>query len=227
MYTEYFSSYSLDVDNVSDNVSPSENPNHASSHLLPNTSLIPKTLNRSSNSVNSHTSVAVFTVQSPTHTSASPVQSPTHTPSITSPVKPTFTHSSVSPVQSTSYGPSITSPVNQQSIPIHQCCRFSHHLTVLQSPLLLNQSVHQCCLFNHHLTVLQSPFLLNQQSIPIHQCRLFSESPSHTHSVTSPVKPSSRSHSSVSPVCLNTSSSCKPPLATDSALTTSNRHVNV
>ena len=102
-------------------------------------------LNRSSNSVNIHTSVAVFTVQFPTHTSASPVQSPSHvTPSITSPVKPTFTHSSVSPVQS----------------------------------------------------------------------------PSHTRSVTSPVKPSTHSHSSVSPAC------CKPPLATDSALTTSNRHVN-
>ena len=119
---------------------------------LPNTSLIPKTLNRSSNSVNSRTSVAVFTVQSPTHTLASPVQSPSHTPSITSPVKPTIhTRSSVSPVQS----------------------------------------------------------------------------PSHTRSVTSPVKPSTCSHSSVSPVCKNTSSSCKPLLATDSALTTSNRHVNV
>ena len=109
MYTEYFFICSLDVDNVSENVSPSENPNHASSHLLPNTSLIPKALNRSSNSVNSHTSVAVFTVQSPTHSSASPVQSPSHTPSITSPVKPTFTCSSVSPVQSPSHTPSITS----------------------------------------------------------------------------------------------------------------------
>ena len=140
------------MDNVNENVSPLENPNNASSHLLPNTSLIPKTLNRSSNSVNSHTSVAVFTVQSPTHTSASPVQSLTHTPSITSPVKPTIhTHSSVSPVQS----------------------------------------------------------------------------PSLTHSVASPVKPSTHSNSSVSPVFKNTSSSCKPPLATDSALTTSNRHVDV
>ena len=51
--------------------------------------------------------------------------------------------------------------------------------------------------------------------------------PSYTYSVTSPVKPSTRSHSSVSPVFKNSSSSCKPSLATDSALTTSNRHVNV
>ena len=160
------------MDNVSENGSPSENPNHASSHLLPNTSLIPKTLNRSSNSVNSHTSVPVFTVQSPTHTSASPVQSPSHvTPSVTSPVKPTFTHSSVSPVQSPSHSSSITSPVK--------------------------------------------PTIQTSSSVsPV-------QSPSHTLSVTSPVKPSTHSHSSVSPAC------CKLPLATDSALTTSNRHVNV
>ena len=165
-----FSSCSLDVDNVSENGSPSENPDHASSHLLPNTSLIPKTLNRSSNSVNSHTSVPVFTVQSPTHTSASPVQSPSHvTPSITSPVKPTFTHSSVSPVQSPSHSSSITSPVK--------------------------------------------PTIRTSSSVsPV-------QSPSHTLSVTSPVKPST--HSSESPAC------CEPPLATDSALTTSNHHVNV
>ena len=160
------------MDNVSENGSPSKNPNHASSHLLPNTSLIPKTLNRSSNSVNSHTSVPVFTVQSPTHTSASPVQSPSHvTPLITSSVKPTFTHSSVPPVQLPSYSSSIISP--------------------------------------------DKPTIQTSSSVsPI-------QSPSHTHSVTSPVKPSTHSHSSVSPAC------CKPPLATDSALTTSNRHVNV
>ena len=81
-------SCSLNVDNVSENVSPSESPIHASSHLLPNTSLIPKTSNRCSNSVNSPTSLSVFSVQSPTHTSVSPVQSPSHTPSITSPVIP-------------------------------------------------------------------------------------------------------------------------------------------
>ena len=194
-----FSSCSLDVDNVSENGSP---PNHASSHLLPNTSLIPKTLNWSSNSVNSHTSVPVFTVQSPTHTSASPVQSPSHvTPSITSPVKPTFTHSSVSPIQSPSHTRSVTSPVkpsthshslgllfshhltlvqspfllNHQLILIHQCLLFSHHLTLVQSPLLLSHQlilIHQCLLFSHHLTLIQSPLLLSHQLILIHQCLL-------------------------------------------------------
>ena len=130
--TEFFIMFSR-CRHVREIVSPSESPNHASSHLLPNTSLIPKTSNRCSNSVNNPNSLSVISVQSPTHTSVSPIQSPSHTPSIASPVIPST-------------------------------CAF-------------------------------------------------------------PVKLSTHAHSSVPPVCKNTSSTCKAPLSTASALST--RHVNI
>ena len=216
-----FSSCSLDVDNVSENGSP---PNHASSHLLPNTSLIPKTLNRSSNSVNSHTSVPLFTVQSSTHTSASPVQSPSHvSPSITSPVKPTFTHSSVSPVQSPSHSSSIATPVKptiqtSSSVSPIQSPSHTHSVTSPVKPSTHSHSSVSPVQSPSHTRSVTSPVKPSTHS---HSSVSPVQSPSHTRSVTSPVKPSTHSHSSVSTAC------CKPPLATDSALTTSNRHVNV